>query len=116
MHGKVHDDRLARANIRSFRQGFRVDPLQFKKRGHQLFFLARRLAVAHGLAGVFHCCKVAFETLELNRIELVTDIDNERGIRSYEKAGFVREGILRAKRVRYGEPLDMLIMSVLRED
>ena len=60
--------------------------------------------------------RFAFEVLKLRRVELITDVDNERGIRAYEKCGFVREGLLRAKRLRYGEPLDMLIMAVLRED
>lgn len=60
--------------------------------------------------------RFAFEVLDLRRVELITDADNERGIRAYEKCGFVREGVLRAKRLRYGEPLDMLMMSVLRED
>ncbi len=60
--------------------------------------------------------RFAFEVLKLRRVELITDVDNERGIRAYEKCGFVREGVLRAKRLRYGEPLDMLIMAVLRED
>ena len=60
--------------------------------------------------------RFAFEVLKLRRVELITDIDNERGIRAYEKCGFVCEGVLRAKRMRYGEPLDMLIMAVLRED
>jgi RimJ/RimL family protein N-acetyltransferase len=57
-----------------------------------------------------------FESLDLHRIELVTDADNERGIRAYEKAGFKREGILRGKRQRYGQPIDMLMMSVLRQE
>ena len=60
--------------------------------------------------------RYAFEVLNLRRVELITDIDNERGIRAYEKCGFVREGVLRAKRLRYGKPLDMLIMAVLNED
>ena len=60
--------------------------------------------------------RFAFEVLKLRRVELITDADNERGIRAYEKCGFVREGVLRAKRLRYGEPLDMIIMAVLRED
>ncbi len=60
--------------------------------------------------------RFAFEDLKLRRVELITDVDNERGIRAYEKCGFVREGVLRAKRLRYGEPLDMLIMAVLNED
>jgi RimJ/RimL family protein N-acetyltransferase len=57
-----------------------------------------------------------FGELGLRRITLITDIDNERGIRAYEKAGFRREGILRAHRLRYGQPLDMLTMAVLRDE
>jgi RimJ/RimL family protein N-acetyltransferase len=58
----------------------------------------------------------AFEELELNRVDLTTDTDNARAIRSYEKSGFVREGALRHFRVREGKPVDALIMSVLREE
>jgi RimJ/RimL family protein N-acetyltransferase len=58
----------------------------------------------------------AFEKLELRRIELITDYDNERGIRCYEKCGFQTEGTLRAHRLRYGQPIDMLQMAVLSED
>jgi RimJ/RimL family protein N-acetyltransferase len=58
----------------------------------------------------------AFGRLGLRRIELITDIDNVRGIRCYEKCGFVREGVLRQHRLRYGQPLDMLQMAILREE
>ena len=57
-----------------------------------------------------------FETLGLRRIDLHTDADNARGIRCYEKCGFVREGVMRERRLRYGEPLDMVLMAILRED
>ncbi len=66
---------------------------------------ASRLALAHG-----------FHELGLRRVELITDADNERGIRCYEKCGFQREGVLRSHRLRYGAPLDMIVMGVLRED
>jgi RimJ/RimL family protein N-acetyltransferase len=55
----------------------------------------------------------AFGTLRLRRVTLITDADNERGIRSYEKVGFVKEGVLRAHRLRYGRPIDMLAMAVI---
>lgn len=55
----------------------------------------------------------AFGQMRLRRVWLITDADNERGIRSYEKCGFVREGLLRGHRLRYGEPLDMLSMAVM---
>jgi RimJ/RimL family protein N-acetyltransferase len=52
----------------------------------------------------------------LRRVTLITDADNERGIRCYEKCGFVKEGVLRGHRLRHGEPLDMLAMAVLAEE
>lgn len=57
-----------------------------------------------------------FETMGLRRIDLHTDADNARGIRCYEKCGFVREGVMRERRLRYGKPLDMVVMGVLRHE
>ena len=57
-----------------------------------------------------------FEGLGLRRIDLHTDADNARGIRCYEKCGFVQEGVMRERRLRYGKPLDMVLMAVLREE
>jgi RimJ/RimL family protein N-acetyltransferase len=56
----------------------------------------------------------AFNSLGLRRIQLITDADNERGIRCYEKCGFYQEALLREHRLRYGKPLDMVQMAVLR--
>ena len=58
----------------------------------------------------------AFEDLGLRRVDLHTDADNARGIRCYEKCGFVREGVMRERRLRYRQPLDMVLMAVLREE
>jgi RimJ/RimL family protein N-acetyltransferase len=70
----------------------------------------------YGTDAICALLRYAFGALSLRRVELITDIDNERGIRCYEKCGFVREGILRAHRLRYGEPLDMVLMAVLAGD
>lgn len=56
----------------------------------------------------------AFESLDCRRVSLLVDCDNERAIRAYEKCGFEREGLLREHRLRYGKPVDMLAMAVLR--
>ncbi len=58
----------------------------------------------------------AFSELGLRRVWLITDKDNQRGIRCYQKCGFRQEGLLRAHRLRHGQPIDMLIMGVLREE
>jgi RimJ/RimL family protein N-acetyltransferase len=60
--------------------------------------------------------RFGFGTLNLNRIFLRVDEANKRGIRAYEKAGFVHEGHLRQAVYRDGQYEDMLIMSVLRSE
>lgn len=60
--------------------------------------------------------RFAFAELGLRRITLIADADNERGIRCYEKCGFVREGLLRGHRLRHGRPTDMVAMAVMRPD
>jgi diamine N-acetyltransferase len=57
-----------------------------------------------------------FQTLNLNRIFLRVDEDNQGGIRAYEKAGFVQEGRLRQAIYREGQYHDVLIMSVIRTE
>ena len=60
--------------------------------------------------------KHGFETLNLNRIFLRVYSTNPRGVRCYEKAGFVHEGCLRQAEYRNGEYIDVLQMSVLRSE
>jgi RimJ/RimL family protein N-acetyltransferase len=57
-----------------------------------------------------------FNTLNLNRIFLRVYETNPRGIRSYEKAGYVLEGRLRQAEYRNGKYIDILFMSVLRSE
>ncbi len=70
----------------------------------------------YGSDAVGRVLRYAFDELGLRRVELTTDEDNLRGIRCFEKCGFVREGLLRAKRLRHGQPVGRVIMSVLREE
>ena len=70
----------------------------------------------YGTDAIRRVLRHAFGELGLRRVWLITDADNARGIRCYEKCGFVREGVLRGHRLRYGRPLDMLAMGVLREE
>ncbi len=57
-----------------------------------------------------------FTTLNLNRIYLRVFDFNARGIRAYERAGFVHEGRLRQDIFRKGSYHDVLVMSVLRDE
>ena len=57
-----------------------------------------------------------FHTLNLNRIALDVYDTNLRAVRSYEKAGFVQEGRKRQAIFKDGKYIDILQMSVLREE
>ncbi len=57
-----------------------------------------------------------FNDLGLHRIFLRVFETNPRGIRCYEKAGFVHEGRLREAVWKNGKFLDVLIMSVLQTE
>lgn len=66
---------------------------------------AAQLTVAYG-----------FEKLNLETICLGVNTENERAIRSYEKVGFVREGVRRKLIYRNGRYYNALMMSILREE
>lgn len=58
----------------------------------------------------------AFNDLNLHRVYLHVFKTNTAAIRSYEKAGFVREGVLRQAAHINGDYVDVLVMGVLREE
>jgi RimJ/RimL family protein N-acetyltransferase len=57
-----------------------------------------------------------FDKLNLETIYLGVNIENNGAVRSYEKAGFQREGIRRKLVYRNGRYYDVLMMSILREE
>jgi len=58
----------------------------------------------------------AFKDLNLNRVYLHVFSNNAAAIRVYEKAGFVREGILRQAAHIDGKYLDVMVMGILRQE
>ncbi|XP_051127979.1 uncharacterized protein LOC127249286 [Andrographis paniculata] len=58
-----------------------------------------------------------FEELpELQRVEAMVDVENGRSQRVLEKAGFVKEGVLRKYRVLKGKTVDEAVFSIVRHD
>jgi len=57
-----------------------------------------------------------FGTLGLERVWLTVNGDNARAIRSYEKVGFQREGILRRSFRVNGTLTDTVLMAILRDE
>ena len=60
--------------------------------------------------------RYAFTELNLHRVTLGVFEYNQRGVRSYEKAGFVIEGRQRSLILREGRRWDVIFMGILRED
>jgi [ribosomal protein S5]-alanine N-acetyltransferase len=58
----------------------------------------------------------AFKQLNLNRIHLSVLESNERAAKVYERCGFLAEGRLRQAQYKDGRYLDIIIMSLLRDE
>ncbi|HNR13147.1 MAG TPA: GNAT family protein [Thermodesulfobacteriota bacterium] len=57
-----------------------------------------------------------FSELNLNRIHLSVLATNERAIRLYRSLGFVEEGRLRQAQFKGGRFIDVVLMSILRDE
>lgn len=69
-----------------------------------------------GLAATRLTMKHGFENLNLNRIYLYVCEANSRAINTYEKAGFVHEGVLREAVFKQGCYENLVLMSVLKSE
>lgn len=69
-----------------------------------------------GLSAMEEMMKFGFQELGLNKIWLRVEVDNLQAIKSYKRAGYVEEGILRQDRLRKGVYVDRLRMSILKEE
>lgn len=70
----------------------------------------------YGADAIRTALRYAFGRLGCRRVYLITDEDNVRAHRCFEKCGFVREGLLRGHRLRHGLPLNMLMMGILHHE
>lgn len=57
----------------------------------------------------------AFNVLNLNSVNLGVNAENKGAIRSYEKAGFSRDGVRPEFIYRNGRYYDLVVMTILRE-
>ncbi len=60
--------------------------------------------------------KYGFDVLNLNRIQLHVFAENDRGVKAYEKAGFVKEGLLREAMYHNNQYCDFYVMGLLRKN
>lgn len=57
-----------------------------------------------------------FESCGLERVQVVTEPDNEPLLRAALAAGFAHEGVLRSYRLERGQRVDCAVLSLLREE
>ncbi|KOO46018.1 acetyltransferase [Priestia koreensis] len=70
----------------------------------------------YGIAAMNKMLSFGFRELNLNKIWLRVEVDNEKAIKSYKRIGYVEEGILRQDRLREGMYVDRLRMSILKSE
>lgn len=85
--------------------GFRITMLGIRATGK-----------GHGTQAIGLVLAFVFETLGLNRLQLEVYSHNPRAQRAYEKAGFIKEGVLREAVYINGAYSDEIIMAVLKSD
>ncbi len=95
---------------------FRIDWVM--RHGEFRVFLGAKESWNRGIGT--ECAKLmvvyGIEKLNLNKVWLGVNAANIGGVRAYEKAGFVREGILRQEQYRNFEYYDVIRMSILRTE
>ena len=81
-------------------------------------YWVRREARGRGVAtrALVLLARWALTEKELARFQLRADVENEASQRVAERAGFVREGVLRSSLELKGERRDVVMYSLVRED
>jgi RimJ/RimL family protein N-acetyltransferase len=67
----------------------------------------------YGTDAVRTLCRFGFDHMNLHRIALEVNADNQKAIRAYEKVGFRHEGRLREAGFVHGARMDALVMGLL---
>lgn len=70
----------------------------------------------YGTAAVQSLLQFAFRDWNLRRVQLYVLDGNEPALRTYEKCGFKREGVLRQAVYIDGRYRDLVVMAVLRDE
>jgi RimJ/RimL family protein N-acetyltransferase len=81
-----------------------------------LGYWVRTSATRHGVAteAVRQAAAFAFANTDLVRLEILCAVGNDASQRVAERAGAVREGVLRQRLLLHGQPVDAVMYSLVR--
>jgi RimJ/RimL family protein N-acetyltransferase len=106
----VDDRAIGRIGLNQFRRRDRICSVYM--------FIGEPEFWGHGYAqdSVMALLGYAFDRWDLHQVELWVLGDNNRGVATYARCGFVHEATLRERSWKDGRWVDRVIMSVLREE
>jgi len=106
-----------RAEDGRFLGGCGLNQIDSVYRRANLGYWVRTSASRRGVAteAVRQLVRWGFENTDLIRLEVVVSTKNVASLRTAEKAGAVREGILRKRLLLHGLPHDAVVFSFVRE-
>jgi RimJ/RimL family protein N-acetyltransferase len=99
-----------------FLGGCGVNQINRVHRFGNLGYWVRTSATRHGVAteAVRQVAEFAFRNVDLVRLEIVCAVGNDASQGVAERAGAVREGILRHRLILHGQPVDAVMYSLVR--
>jgi RimJ/RimL family protein N-acetyltransferase len=97
--------------------GCGLNQIDQANRRANLGYWVRTSATRRGVAtaAIRQLARWAFESTDLIRLEVVVSIRNVASLRAAEKAGAVREGVLRSRLLLHGVAHDAVLFSFVRE-
>ena len=60
--------------------------------------------------------RFCFDALGVNRVEILVDVDNNKSQAVAQRAGYMREGVLRQSMLLRGVPRDMIMFSKIKSE
>lgn len=116
--GHQYDFSIEDISIRRFIGVIGLNRIDKKNGSANIGYWIRRGATGNGYAtaALKLVAKWGFTELNLNRVEALCAIGNLSSIRVAEKAGFLREGVLRGRFMLKGSPHDAVLLAMLREE
>ena len=93
---------------------------EYKKK-HRRAEIGYKLSRSHWMKGYMTEALVGmldymYGNLELNRVQALVDPRNEASLRLIERQGFQRDGLLRSYEYERGAYVDLIMLSLLREE